>query len=189
MHAVKLAVTMIILALLCIVASGATERGNTEVRLDGSIQNVSVGSSDQTFLSAQLVLNHYLSDYFSVGLAIRPSGQITSVDGEADDTVFSQLFLLGRGDLYMAGSASSVVPYLGAHAGIISYRYESGGEDESASVFTIGGQIGFKIFASERTSFNIELDISVYTPEDDSLGRESEDITVTSLFFGYSYYF
>ena len=174
----------------------ATQAGSTEVGVAGSIQRTTVevdgydAGGGSSSISAQLVSNQFMSDAFSMGLTMRIS---SSVDDENDDgsggATSSQLFLLGRGDLYLAPGAD-VVPYFGGHAGIISYTYDSGGRNStetSDATVTIGAQGGFKVFLSESTSWNVELDVSTY----EQAGATGPEVTikVMSLFLGMSYYF
>jgi len=177
-------------AFLCTANSQAgTQAGKSELRIDGSLQNMSMDSSDSTMLSGQIVYNKFLSDQFSLGAAIRPMIQTQSSD-YGDDQTTSFLFLLGRGDFYLTGGESSFVPYIGAHAGVINYEYDMGGDDStSESVLTYGIQGGGKFFVNENTSFNIELDLSIYSPETEDDYGDSEDVTVTTVLFGYSVYF
>ena len=165
-----------------------TTAGESELRIDGAIQNTSTEYSDTRSISGQLTYNHFLSDQFSIGGSIRPMIQTSDPDN-GEETTSSMLFLLGRGDLYLSTDNDDFVPYIGAHAGVINYEFDTGsGDSESESVLTYGIQGGIKMFVSENTSFNIEVDLSIYTPESDN-GGDEDDVTVTSVLFGYSVYF
>jgi opacity protein-like surface antigen len=163
---------------LLLIATGSfagTKEGQSEIQVQGSLQNVSYADNDQTELTIQLVYNRFMRDDLSLGCTFRPSLS------KSDDTENQQLFLLGRGDYYFTPQ-TKYVPYAGAHLGLINYTFDSGDSSSSETAFTYGLQGGWKFFISENMSWNLELDLSLYSAED-------EDITVTSLLAGMSYYF
>ena len=182
----------IMLAVICILmvlalsASAGTKEGQNELRADGSLALMSVGDSDSTTLSGQLVYNRFIKDNVSIGAAIRP--QLSSQDsGSGDSNESTMLFFLGRADYYLAVDGSSPwVPYVGLHAGLINYTSEYGDSSESDTVLTYGLQGGGKYFLAENTSMNLEADFSRYEQESD---YDSEEVDVITFLLGYSYYF
>ena len=174
-------------------ARAATMGGKSELRVDGSIMSTTYRESDTLTVSGQIVFNRFLADFVSLGISLRPSISTSSNDDSDDETTSRQLFILGRVDFYIpTGARSPFVPYGGLHAGAINYAYESGGDDEdTATVVTGGGQIGAKLFITEKTSLNFELDGSVYKPEDDEYSGDENDenVTVATFTVGYSVYF
>lgn len=176
-----------LLALACFAAAegrGAIQAGMNELRIDGALQLMSTDGMDMTSLSGQIVYNKFVRDNLSWGLSVRPQLQERSPD-EGDDQTSMTLFVLGRGDYYLVSQNPDQVPYIGAHAGFINYEMSGEGYDESETTVTYGVQGGWKMFLSENTAFNIELDLSMYTMD----GEEEEDVSVMSVFFGYSVYF
>jgi len=169
-------------------ALAASMEGKSELRLDGSLQNVSTDYGDTKSIAAQIVFNKFLTDQFSLGVAFRPTIQEEEPD-EGDNSTVQNIFFLGRGDFYMATGDSQFVPYGGVHAGVNNYSYESGGSDESSSVLTYGVQGGGKFFVDEKTSLNLELDISIYELDSESEYEDSQDVNVVTFLVGYSYYF
>ena len=169
-------------------ALAASMEGKSELRLDGSLQNISTDNGDVQTIAAQIVYNKFLSDQFSLGVAFRPTIQEESPDG-GESTTVQNIFFLGRGDFYMATGDSQFVPYGGAHAGVINYTYEKGDTDESSSVLTYGVQGGGKFFVDEKTSLNLELDISIYEMDSESEYEDSQEVNVVTFLVGYSYYF
>ena len=174
-------------------ARAATMGGRSELRVDGSLMSTTYRESDTLTFSGQIVFNRFLADFVSLGISLRPSISTSSNDDSDDETTSRQLFILGRVDFYIpTGARSPFVPYGGLHAGAINYAYESGGDDEdTATVVTGGGQIGAKLFITEKTSLNFELDGSVYKPEDDEYSGDEDDenVTVATFTVGYSVYF
>ncbi len=80
------------------------------------------------------------------------------------------------------------MPYIGAHIGQSSYKFENDDFEDSGSTSAYGWHGGLKIFASENTSWNFEINSTTYTPEVDS-GEEEVDYTNTQFLLGFSYYF
>ena len=169
-------------------ALAASMEGKSELRLDGALQNVSTDYGDSSTISAQIVFNKFLSDQFSLGVAFRPTIQEDSPD-EGDSTTRQNVCILGRGDFYLATGDSQFVPYGGAHAGVNNYSYQNGEADESSSVLTYGVQGGGKFFVDEKTSLNLELDISIYELDAESEYEDSQEVNVVTFLVGYSYYF
>ncbi|HPT16375.1 MAG TPA: hypothetical protein PK388_03745, partial [Kiritimatiellia bacterium] len=153
MKQMKLLALAFVILFVSLSAWAASMEGKSELRLDGSLQNVSTDNGDVQTIAAQIVYNKFLSDQFSLGVAFRPTIQEESPD-EGDSTTIQNIFFLGRGDFYLATGDSQFVPYGGAHAGVINYTYENGGSDESSSVLTYGVQGGGKFFVDEKTSLN-----------------------------------
>lgn len=191
---------------ICLSATGsyaATEAGSTELQIAGSYQRQVISWEDDeygsTTIAAQLTLNKFVTDAFSLGGSVRISSTAdddwTDFAGQDVEGATSRtMFLLGRGDFYLAPGANTI-PYIGGHAGVISYTWSpgAGADEQESSVITYGVQGGLKIFSSESVSWNAELDVSLYEQEEDedltALGIEQPTVTVTTLFVGMSYYF
>lgn len=168
-------------------AFGQVGAGSSEVRFDGSLQFLTMDDYDETMLSGQLTVNRFLGDRFSIGLSVRPMIRRSEYDsawGGSSTQTDGMIFMVGRADLYLASGGSKFVPYLGGHGGFIYYQSEGDDYDYSDTTFTFGGQAGAKYFVGERTSFNVEFDLSFYTNDE-----IDEDVTVATVFFGYSVYF
>jgi hypothetical protein len=191
---------------ICLSATGshaATEAGSTELQIAGSYQRQVIDfEGDEygsTTIGTQLTLNKFVRDSFSLGGTLRITSTSeddwtdftgTQVEGATERLVF----LLGRADFYLAPGANTI-PYIGGHAGVISYTWSPGAgqEEDESSVITYGVQGGLKIFSSESVSWNAELDVSLYELEEDpamtAAGIEMPGVTVTTLYVGMSYYF
>jgi hypothetical protein len=199
----KLALVALAVFLSATGTHAATEAGSTELQIAGSVQRQVIEFDDEeygsTTISGQLTLNKFLSDGFSLGGSLRVSSTAeddwTDFSGqEVEGATSSLVFLLGRGDFYLAPGAN-VIPYIGGHGGVISYSWSPGGgaEEQESSTLTYGLQGGLKIFSSESVSWNAELDLSLYEQEEDedqaAAQVETPTVTVTTLFVGMSYYF
>jgi opacity protein-like surface antigen len=172
-------------------ANAGTEQGAKEVQLQGSFVNSTNSENDDktTTSTGQLTFNYFLTNWFSLGGTARISGSRTDYEDEnRDDTKSSTTFWLLRGDFYLGGPTSTVVPYIGAQAGIANYSSESGGNKNSSSTSAYGGHGGLRIFPSENVSWNLELDVTSYKPDVDE-GQEEVTYTDTSFLLGFSYYF
>ncbi len=167
-------------------AQGGIQGGDLEVQIQGAVQTVTADESDSTTTMAQLGLNKYFSSWFSLGVTFMPMVTTTSSDG-SDETTSSSIFLMVRPDFYIAGGSSPVVPYVGPHAGLVAYESSSSDYDSSGSSVAGGLHAGVKIFASEKASWNLELNGTAYTADSD--GGSSADISVVSFLVGMSYRF
>jgi opacity protein-like surface antigen len=188
--------TQIILILLTFIlttpqAFAGTEQGTTEIQAQGSFVNTTNSENDDnTSISmGQLSVNYFLTDWFSIGGSGRISASNTDYEDKSrDDTTISTTFLMFNSDLYLGDPLKTFIPYLGIRIGIANYQYESGDNDNSSSTASYGGHMGLKIFPSENISWNLELDMTCYTPEAEE-GQDEATITDTSLLIGFSYYF
>ncbi len=187
-------------------ADAATEAGSTELQIAGAFQRMTVefDVGDETFeiglttMSAQFGLNKFISERLSIGGTIRVTSSVEDdidVGGETvDGSESGSTFLLGRADFYLAPEAQWV-PYVGGHLGTITDTQTSdfgdGEETVTSTTSTYGVQGGFKIFASESVSWNLEVDISFYEfqTEDEDPDFEIPTVKFTTLYAGMSYYF
>lgn len=180
--------TVVIMMAMTGAAVAGTEGGDKEIQIQGSFATVTNSENDdETYTSTvQLAFNYFFTSNVSIGGTWR--GQSSVNEPEIGDTsTTTNNFLLLRGDFYLGSALSKVMPYIGAQIGQVSYTYESSGNKDSDSMGTYGFHGGLKIFASENTSWNIEFDTTTYTIEQDS--GEDIDINITSILFGFSYYF
>ena len=189
----KKSALLILLTLILIVplANAGTEKGATEIQVQGSFVNTTNSENDDKTMTStgQLSVNYFLTDWFSLGGSGRLSGSKTDYeDGSTDDSTNTTTFLMFNSDLYLGGPTKTFIPYVGVRLGIANYKYESGGNDNSSSTASYGGHAGLKIFPSENISWNLELDLTSYTP-DAPEGQDETTYTDTSFLIGFSYYF
>jgi len=176
MRAVKaIGVAAIAVLVLYQTSSAGTEGGKMELGVGAMVQAKDDGNSTDTTLSLQLQGSYYIASWFSMGLAVQ--GTLSSPEN-GDDS--SAVFFLVRPDFYLA-PRSPVVPFVGPHFGAVSS--ERGGESEST--FTYGMHGGLKIFVGESTSLNLEINGSVWEPDNEWM----DEVTVVQGIFGMSYYF
>jgi hypothetical protein len=174
------------------VAQGGIQSGDTELQVQGSLQTSSSDESDATTTTAmaQLGLNHYFTTWFSLGVSLMPNISETSSDG-GDDQTSSSIFLMVRPDFYF-GTENRVVPYVGPHVGLASYSVSGGNGDSSydnsGTVAAGGLHGGMKIFASERASWNVEINGTTYTEESNE-SDESSSVNVIAFLVGMTYRF
>jgi len=166
-----------------------TEAGMRELQIQGSFDrngNSENDDSDYT-LSGQLGLNYFLAPYMSVGGVTFISGSV-SVPDEGDKTTNESVFAMLRGSLYLTRGAARVVPYLGGQGGAAFIAYQNESNDDSSVSLVYGGFAGLKLFASEKTSWNIEGSYLLYEPD---VEENEGDVTynTTALTIGFSYYF
>jgi opacity protein-like surface antigen len=182
---------LILLTLILIVppAYAGTEQGATELQVQGSFVNTTNSENDDSTLTStgQVSINHFLTDWFSIGGSGRISASKTDYES-GDDSTLSTTFLMFNSDLYLGDPTKTFIPYIGIRLGIANYQFESGGDDTSSSTYSYGGHGGLKIFPTENVSWNLELDLTRYTPEAEK-GQDEKTITDTSLLIGFSYYF
>lgn len=180
--------TVVAMMALAGAAMAGTEGGDKELQLQGSISTISNSEDDTKVYSttAQVSFNYFFTSNVSIGGTWR--GQSSIRDPETGDkSTTTNNFLLLRGDLYLGSATSKIMPYIGGQIGQVSYTYESGGDDDSGSVGAYGVHGGLKIFAGESSSWNVEFDSTTYTIEQDS--GDDIDTNITSILFGFSYYF
>jgi outer membrane protein W len=170
------------------VAMAGTEGGDKEIQVQGSFSSMTNSvNDDETYTSTvQLAFNYFFTSNISIGGTWRGQSSVTEPEN-GDSSTTTNNFLLLRGDFYLGSATSQIMPYIGAQIGQVNYTYESGGDEDSDSMGTYGFHGGLKIFAGENTSWNIELDTTTYTMEQDY--GDDIDINITSILFGFSYYF
>ena len=181
------AVAMVITAVGTAVAG--SQSGDKEIQIQGSVSKFTNSEDDDTSTttSVQLTFNYFFSPNISIGGTWWGNNSVTEPE-DSDKSTTKTNFLLLRGDLYLGSATSKIVPYIGGHAGQSSYTYESAGYDSSGSTSAYGWHGGLKIFATENTSWNLELNTTTYTPEAED-GAKEIDFTNTQLLVGFSYYF
>ena len=188
----KTSALIILLSLILSVpfANAGTEQGATEIQVQGAFTNTTNSENDDKTMTStgQLSLNYFLTDWLSIGGSGRLSGSKTEYEDSSRDSTTTTSFLMFNSDLYLGGPTKTFIPYLGVRLGIANSKFESGGNDNSSSTASYGGHIGLKIFPSESVSWNLELDVTSYTPEAEE-GQDEITWTNSSLLLGFSYYF
>lgn len=171
---------LMLLTVVCFIFSApslfaGTEAGDTELGLQGSIQNISPdeGDEDITMLILAGSLGYFFTDALSVGVSVM--GNLMSYD-DYDSTQMS--FLIEPN--YHFNTESDIVPYVGVNGGIT--KFES--EDTSESMFSYGAQIGFKSFFAENASFKVEGRYTHFEMDDEDVG-----VDILGLFVGVNVYF
>ena len=177
----KKLITLTICAMLVpLAAIAGTEKGDFELGVSSSLQRMDTDDSGSTSLTMALNGNVFLTDWFSVG------GQFVGTSSAQDDMDGTHtFFLMIRPDFYVAPN-SPVIPFVGPHIGGVFYS-----SGDSSDVTVAGGvHGGAKFFLGENTSFNLELNETLYTYTVDYY--YSSDTIVVSVFqflAGFSYYF
>jgi len=181
--------TVVLIMAMTGFAWAGTDAGYKELGINGSLSRVTQSNSDDVNNSTSigLVFNYFFSAYFSIGGSYRVTmSRYEPDEGDANETTFQTLGL--RTDLLAGGPTKTVIPYIGLHGGNSSIYSESGGDSYDSSSFSYGLQGGLKIFPSERTSVNLELDYTTTEPEVEG-DQEQFTIDAVSLFVGASFYF
>jgi opacity protein-like surface antigen len=189
----KTSALIILLTLILIVpfANAGTEQGATEIQVQGSFTSTTNSDNDNktTTSAGQLSINYFLTDWLSIGGSGRLSGSKTDYeDSSVSDSTNTTTFLMLNSDLYLGGPTKTFIPYVGVRLGIANTEFESGGNDNSSSTASYGGHIGLKYFPSENVSWNLEFDVTKYTPEAEE-GEDEITTTNSALLLGFSYYF
>lgn len=170
-------------------AMAGTEQGDKELQIQGAIANQTNSENDdeQSTTSIQINFNYFFTSNFSIGGTWWGNNTVYEPE-EGDNTTYTSNYLLLRGDLYLGSATSKMMPYVGAHIGQENYTVESGGFESDGSTSAFGWHGGLKIFASENTSFNFEINSTTSTRE---IGEDEEEIEYTNNQFlvGFSYYF
>jgi len=171
------------------VALAGTEKGDKEIQIQGAISRQTDSETDreQNTTSIQLNFNYFFTSNLSIGGTWWGNSTVSKSDSGDESTITSN-FLLLRGDFYLGSATSKLMPYIGVQVGQSMYTFEAGDFDDSGSTSAYGWHGGLKIFASENTSWNFEINSTTYTPDVDS-GEEEIDYTNTQFLLGFSYYF
>jgi hypothetical protein len=180
------------LLLVCIAtaAQAGTRAGAREIQAQGTVKaSGNTETDDRTYdFTTTLTLNYFLTPQISVGGSAM-SMVMMAVPEEGDSIPLGMLFLLARTDFYLTDGSADVAPYIGARVGMVNFMYEGDDKAESTTTLAGGGQVGFKYFATENTSWNLEGALTVWVPDvEDS---ESSDVYQYDLALqvGFSYYF
>jgi len=189
----KVLIMMVVVLSVAQFAFAGMEGGDKEIQIQGSMSNITNSEDDSeiTTTNLQLAFNYFFTSNFSIGGTWWGNRSTFSPD-EGDDSTLTNNFLLLRATGYLGSATSKVVPYLGGQVGQSSYTLESGDFDDSGSTSAYGWHVGLKIFATENTSWNIELNQTIYSPDIDEEEGEEEldiDLTNTQILVGFSYYF
>lgn len=179
----------VIMMVMTHVAFAGTEAGNKEIQVQGALSRLTNSETDSSSstTSVQLTFNYFFTSNISIGGSWWGNSTVSDPENGDKSTTTSN-FLLLRGDFYLGSATSKVMPYIGAHGGQSNYTYESGTSDNSGSTSAYGWHGGLKIFATENTSWNLEINATTYTPEADA-GQKEIDFTNTQFLVGFSYYF
>jgi len=188
MKKVAILVVVIMMAVTHVAFAGM-ESGDKEIQVQGAVSNMTNSENDATTstTSMQLTFNYFFSSNISIGGTWWGNSSVDEADS-GDESITTNTFLLLRGDLYLGSATSKAVPYIGIHGGQNSYTYERDNYESSGSTSAAGWHGGLKIFATENTSWNLEINSTTYTPEAEE-GQEEIDFTNTQFLIGFSYYF
>ena len=197
-----------VLLLVSSMAMAAIEAGMKEVAVQFSFQEIksdTEGSSEDGMYNmiGQLTLNYFMASHWSFGVQTLlnvNASETTKADGTSELQPGGTAFVMARTDLYLGGAEWATIPYVGGHGGYSIYAFQSAGAEKAdwQSEIAYGGQGGLKIFATERVSWNLEGDVTIFETGDSSsddelraLGIEPTEmkLRVTSLLIGFSYYF
>ena len=186
----KVAILVVVIMMAVTPAAFAgMESGDKEIQVQGSVSNLTNSEDDTSVAttSMQLTFNYFFTSNVSIGGTWWGNSTTISPD-EGDEMTMTNNFLMLRGDFYLGSATSKVVPYIGVHGGQSNYTLESDDYDSSGSTSAYGFHGGLKIFATENTSWNFELNQTTYTPDVEE-DEEEIDITNTQFLIGFSYYF
>jgi hypothetical protein len=150
-------------------ALAGTEAGDTELGVQLGYDNISISNDvdeDWDVFTVAGKVNYFVTDALSLGLSVM--GEYYSYD-DSDETM---LFVEFEPN-YHFSTGSSVVPYVGAHAGFVFWEFE----DEDDTVFTYGGQIGVKSFFAENAAIDIQLRYTRYEPDVEDADIEIDQIS------------
>ena len=188
MKRISLITLMIVLAMSHVAFAGM-EAGNKEIQIQGARSKNTDSESDNstTTTSLQLTFNYFFSSNISIGGTYWGNSSVSD-DGAGNERTTTTNFMLLKGDFYLGSATSKFVPYIGGHIGQSSYTYESENYENDGSTSAFGWHGGVKIFATENTSWNLEINSTTYTPEVDQ-GQEEIDFNNTQFLVGFSYYF
>jgi len=188
MKKVAILVVVILMAITHAAFAGM-ETGDKEIQVQGAVSKETNSENDRTdsSTSIQLTFNYFFSSNISIGGTWWGNSTLSD-DGEGNESTFTNNFMLLRGDFYLGSATSKAVPYIGVHGGQNSYTWESGDYESSGSTSALGWHGGLKIFATENTSWNLEINSTTYTPEVEE-DEEEYDETNTQFLVGFSYYF
>ena len=192
MKRISLITLMIVLAMSHVAFAGM-EAGNKEIQIQGAISKYTNSEDDDTSstTSIQLTFNYFFTSNISIGGTWWGNSTVYEYES-GNENESTNNFLLLRGDFYLGSATSKAVPYIGVHGGQNSYTSKStsayGTYEDSGSTSAVGWHGGLKIFATENTSWNFEINSTTYTPEVEP-GQPEIDETTTQFLLGFSYYF
>ena len=189
----KRAIVFLVAVAMVITAAGTamagSESGDKEIQIQGSLSKFTNSENDNDIDQPRLFNLPLIIFFHRIFQSVEPGGEtIRSLNRKMVKEHEIHNFLLLRGDLYLGSATSKIVPYIGGHAGQSSYTYESADSDSSGSTSAYGWHGGLKIFATENTSWNLELNTTTYTPDAED-GQKEIDFTNTQFLVGFSYYF
>jgi len=162
--------------------------GMNELQVQGSLSLQTASEPDEKYYTASgaLIYNYFFAPQVSVGACSMLVAALTDPEtGGKKDMV--SLFLLGRLDFYLTRSGSApLIPYVGAHGGGAAYQVDTGDSSDSDFTAAYGGHAGLKFFVDERTSWNVEGNLTQYRPE---IEDHRSLIRLYQVMVGYSQYF
>jgi len=180
---------VVILVAITHAAFAGMESGDKEIQVQGAVSKFTNSEDDDSSstTSIQLTFNYFFTSNISIGGTWW--GNNTVYEPEVGDkSTYTNNFLLLRGDFYLGSATSKAVPYIGVHGGQSNRTVERGDYESSGSTSAAGWHGGLKIFATENTSWNLEINSTTYTPEVEE-DEEEYDETNTQFLVGFSYYF
>ena len=192
MRKVAILVVVIMMAITHAAFAGM-ESGDKKIQVQGAVSNETNSENDDSSstTSIQLTFNYFFTSNISIGGTWWGNSTVSEYEN-GNENESTNNFLLLRGDFYLGSATSKAVPYIGVHGGqnnyTSKYTSEYGTSEYSGSTSAVGWHGGLKIFATENTSWNLELNSTTYTPEVEE-GEEEYDETNTQFLVGFSYYF
>ena len=152
---------IVALMVTAVMADAGTKAGMNELQAQGALSRESNnGNSDKNYTAtAALIYSYFFAPQVSVGVSSMFVGDMLDPEhGDRTDT--TSLFLLARLDFYLTDGSKPLVPYLGAHAGGVSYIVEADDSAETSITGAYGGHAGLKFFISDSTSWTVEGNVT-----------------------------
>jgi len=189
-----LAVAVLVVVCMAVPAFAASKIGAGTSELNvfgnlGSSENKMNGQKVSTDVSTNVSVGYgyFVTDLIQVGVSLqefltetKPEGGSTSKSG----VTYVQL----DGKFHFYSKGATVVPYVGASVGQATMTSSSGGSSSNASGTMVTGRAGVKMFVSENTSVNLELNIAQYETKVSGSDFKMKTNTVTGQ-VGLSTYF
>ncbi len=166
-----------------------TQAGMSEVQIQGSFDRSGNSENDDQDYTAtgQLGYNYFLAPYMSFG-GVSTLSSSMSVPEEGDETTSQTVFAMLRLSLYLTSGSAPIVPYLGGQGGAALLTWQNEDSDDSSISLVYGGFGGLKIFASEKTSWNVEGSYVIYEPDVEE-NEGNVTYNTAALTVGFSYFF
>jgi len=166
-----LGIVCVMLMVIPSIVIAQTQAGQREVTMAGTLTKTEVEGESVTMTMLMGGYGYFISDTTAVGV----NTMLMRID--AGDDGATNLLFLDPFVKYHFATESTIVPYVGAHAGFMIFS-----NDVSETAFSCGVYGGVKNYLTENVSVFAQLDLSRYT-------IESIDINQTQITVGYSYAF